>query len=110
MEYNDYLYSCSRQNNYDSDQAFDPEDSDSNDEDHWKNDYPDEDSDDESINEKVMRKAIENLDIENELSSEDDRSEDFKDSANRYGKRYATYKKRVLKEFEASDEDEYDNL
>lgn len=109
MEYNDYLYSCSRLNNDESDDDLDPEDSDSNDEDHWKNDYPDEDtSDNESIDERIMRKAITNLDIGNELSSDDDFvcSAD-EESANRYGTSYAIYKKRVLKEFQdSSDEDE----
>ena len=35
-------------------------------------------------------------------------SEDFKDCAKRYGIANATYKKRVLKGFETSDEEEYD--
>lgn len=113
MEYNDYLYSCSRLNNYDSDENFDHDDSDSNDENHWKNDYPDEEnfSDGESIDERVMRKAIENLDVEDDLSSDEDLvcSAEIKDNADRYGTAYAMYKKKVLKEFkEDSDEDDDD--
>ena len=122
LEYNDYLYSCPQLVNVHDDESSDGEDSDENDEDNWRNDYPDEDilSDDESIDERDMRYAMDNLDFENDLSSDDEDndfiysldSEDrsFEGDADFPNSRrcpYERYKKRVMKEF-SDDDDESD--
>lgn len=120
LEYNDYLYSRPRLTNSDSEDD-NHEDEDSNEENNWRNDYPDEDemSGNESIGEREMRKAINNFDLGNELSSDDENQNGFVYSidseaisfeddldycdVNRYGEAYARYKKRVLREL-AEDE------
>lgn len=129
LEYNDYLYSRPRLVDSDSDDDIN-EDEDSNDENNWRNDYPDEDdmSGNESIGERQMRQAMNNVEIGNDLSSDEENQNGFVYSVdseaigfeddmdycdvNRYGEAYAKYKKRVLRELESgsensdSDEDE----
>lgn len=68
-DYNDYLYSQPRLvNNSDSEDDERIEDDDSNDENNWKNDYPDEMSDDE----REMRKAMDDCNVGEDLSSDDE--------------------------------------
>lgn len=123
LEYNDYLYSCPRlTTDADEDSNGPDDDEDSNDENNWRNDYPDEDEfddDNESINERQMRRAMETFGVDNELSSDDDdyygKEDDFvhsvdidsyNDDVNRYGKAYAKYKQRLMKEnYENGDDD-----
>lgn len=99
------------------------EDEDSNDENNWRNDYPDEDemSGNESIGERQMRQAMNNVDIGNELSSDEENQNGFVYSVdaegisfeddldycdvNRYGEAYARYKKRVTRELEGGSDD-----
>lgn len=127
LEYNDYLYSRPRLVNSDSDDEVDVEDEDSNDENNWRNDYPDEEveiSDNESVGERQMRLAMNNFEIGNELSSDEEENNGFVYSVdsegitfeddldycdvNRYGEAYARYKKRVLRELKESDDDTYE--
>lgn len=103
------------------------EDEDSNDENNCRNDYPDEDemSDNESIGEREMRKAMNNFEIGNDLSSDDEQQQNgfvysidseaisFEDDldycdVNRYGEAYARYKKRVVRELEGRSDDDSD--
>lgn len=109
--------------NSESEDEIDVDDEDSNDEDNFRNDYPDEGqiSGDESIGERQMRQAMNNVEIGNDLSSEEENNEfvysvdsqsfgfeddlDYSD-VNRYGPAYAKYKKRVLRELNESSEDE----
>lgn len=104
--------------NSDSDDDNAEDDEDSNDENNWRNEYPDEDpmSDNESIGERDMLAAMNNCEIGNDLSSEeedqngfvysiDSEAINFEDDldycdVNRYGEAYARYKKRVLRELE----------
>lgn len=94
------------------------EDEDSNDENNWRNEYPDEDDDnDGSIGERQIRNAVENFDLENDLSSEEESGanrngfvnsvdtqaigfEDDLDYSNSkgHGESYAKYRKRIEKE------------
>lgn len=112
--------------NSDSEDEDAKEDEDSNDEDNWRNDYPDEDemSDNESIGEREMRRAVNNFDIDNDLSSDegdqngfvysvDSEAINFEDDldycdVNRYGEAYARYKKRVLRELNDESDDAAD--
>lgn len=129
LDYNDYLYSLPRFSNDSDPDEMDNDDEDSNDENNWRNDYPDEGeiSDNDSIGEREMRHAMENCDLENDLSSSDDNNHDgfiysidsqgfsFEDDVdycdvNRYGEAYARYKKRVTRELEeGSDENSSDD-
>jgi hypothetical protein len=102
------------------------EDEDSNEEGNWRNDYPDEDemSGNESIGERDMRRAMNNFDIGNDLSSDDEAQNGFVYSVdseaisfeddldfcdvNRYGEAYARYKKRVIRELEDGSDDSND--
>lgn len=104
--------------NSESDDEVAIDDEDSNDENNWRNDYPDEDdmSGNESIGEREMLKAMNNFEIGNDLSSDEEDQNGFVYSVdseaicfeddvdycdvNRYGEAYARYKKRVLKELE----------
>jgi hypothetical protein len=120
MDYNDYLYSCPRLTN-DSDESGE-ESSDSNDENYYTNDYPDEEDgnsdDNESIGEREMRRAMRNFGMENELSSDEEQDfvysvdaegvefeddVDFAADVARYGRSYAKYKKKVLREMDDDD-------
>lgn len=123
MDYNDYLYSRPRLVNSESEDD-NAEDEDSNDENNYRNDYPDDDegSDNESIGEREMRRAMNNFDIDNELSSDEEQQNGFVYSidseafsfeddldycdVNRYGEAYARYKKRVIKELADSEDSE----
>jgi hypothetical protein len=112
LEYNDYLYSRPRLTNSESDDQNDSEDS--NDENNWRNDYPDEEEmSDDSIGERQMRQAMNNIEIGEDLSSDDDENGfvysvdseaiNFEDDldycdVNRYGEAYARYKKRALRD------------
>jgi hypothetical protein len=127
LDYNDYLYSQPRLVTSDSDTESVEGDEDSNDENNWRNDYPDEDnSDNESIGEKDMRQALNNFDISNDLSSDDEEDHNgfvysidseaicFEDDldycdVNRYGEAYARYKKRVLRELQDNNDDDDDS-
>lgn len=105
MDYDDYMYAFPRlTSNADDEDSMNDDDEDSNDENYWRNDYPDEEdfSDDESINERDMRRAIGNLDVEDDLSSDED-FVTFDDDVDNDGEfdianRYAKYKRRVLSE------------
>ena len=124
LEYNDYLYSRPRLTNSDS-ESDDHEDEDSNDENNWRNDYPDEDEmSDNSIGEREMRRAMNDIEIGNELSSDDDQNvfvhsidseaisfEDDLDycDVNRYGEAYARYKKRALRDLKEESDDGTDD-
>ncbi|XP_053607681.1 probable RNA polymerase II nuclear localization protein SLC7A6OS [Plodia interpunctella] len=83
-----------------SDEADD--DDDSNDENNWRNDYPD--SEHSSINEEDMIKAMQNVDLEDDLSSDTgedkiyDHPNPFNEDALRYGPAYAKYKAKFLSE------------
>ncbi|XP_045534656.1 probable RNA polymerase II nuclear localization protein SLC7A6OS [Papilio machaon] len=79
------------------------DDDDSNDENNWRNDYPD--SEVSSINEEDMIKAMENCDIEDDLSSDtgedkiyDDPPDLFNEDVKNFGSAYAKYKARVMTE------------
>ena len=117
MDYNDYLYSRPRLVNSDSENDDANEDEDSNDENNWRNDYPDDEmSENESIGERHMRKAMNDFEIGNDLSSDeedhngfvysvDSEAISFEDDldycdVNRYGEAYARYKKRAIRELE----------
>ncbi|CAH0404596.1 unnamed protein product [Chilo suppressalis] len=85
-----------------SDDEADDED-DSNDENNWRNEYPD--TDNSSLNEEDMIRAMENCDIEDNLSSDtgedriyDDPQDISSEDVKRYGAAYAAYKARVLNE------------
>jgi len=92
--FNDELY-AGRYNDNGYEDTDSDHSEDSNSESKCRNDYPDEDEDDdESIAEKDMRRAVNNLDIDDDLSDEDNLYSD--DDENRYGQAYAKYKKRVL--------------
>lgn len=119
LEYNDYLYSRPRLTNSDSESDSGSEDS--NDENNWRNDYPDEEEmSDDSIGERQMRQAMNNFEIGEDLSSDDENGfvysvdseaisfEDDLDycDVNRYGEAYARYKKRVLRDLEEEKSDE----
>ncbi|XP_047117374.1 probable RNA polymerase II nuclear localization protein SLC7A6OS [Schistocerca piceifrons] len=87
------------------------EDSDSNDENNWRNDYPDSDN---SINEDDMMLAMQmdDMNIDNELSS-DDGEEDYIYSKEAdpkdirlYGSSYARYKRRMMAELDEADSDD----
>lgn len=132
LDYNDYLYSRPRLVN-DSESDDNQEDEDSNDENNWRNDYPDEDDDNESVGEKQIRSAVENFDLENDLSSDeesgvnpnrfvntvDSQAIGFEDdldysNSNRHGESYAKYRKRIEKEMNEesdsnSDDDDSDS-
>ncbi|KAG4073004.1 hypothetical protein HA402_009423 [Bradysia odoriphaga] len=72
---------------------------DSNSESHWRNEYPDEDDegdDNESIGEREMMRAVNNLDIDDDLSDDDSIGSASADDVNRYGTAYAKYKNRIL--------------
>lgn len=104
--------------NSDSDNDNKDDDEDSNDECNWRNDYPEENdmSDNESIGEYDMRRAMNNFDIGEDLSSDEEDNNGFVYSVdseaisfeddldycdvNRYGEAYARYKKRVVRELE----------
>lgn len=112
--------------NSESDGEIAIEDEDSNDENNWRNDYPDEDDNSEngSIGEREMMRAMNNFDIGNDLSSDDEDRNGFVYSVdseaisfeddvdycdvNRYGEAYARYKKRVLKDLEEGSDDSND--
>lgn len=97
------------------------EDEDSNDENNWRNDYPEDEemSDNESVGERDMIRAMNNCDIGQELSSDeedhngfvysvDSEAISFEDDldycdVNRYGEAYARYKKRVVRELKDED-------
>lgn len=100
------------------------EDEDSNDENNYRNDYPDEDevSDSESIGETQLRRAMNNFDIDNDLSSDEEEQHNgfvysvdaeaigFEDDldycdVNRYGEAYAKYKKRIIRDLKDSSDD-----
>ncbi|XP_072936470.1 uncharacterized protein fs(2)ltoPP43 [Epargyreus clarus] len=79
------------------------DDDDSNDENNWRNDYPD--SEPSSIDEDDMIKAMQNCDIEDDLSSDtgedkiyDDPPDLFNEDVKRYGMAYAKYKAKVQSE------------
>jgi hypothetical protein len=123
QEYEDFLYANSRfyKNDSDDESANNDDDADSNDENYFANDYPDEDYEypesDASIDERHMRSAMKNFNIDNELSS-DDESQDFvhttksEDDFNyfgdmkSYGKKYAQYKRKCIKELEDDNDDD----
>lgn len=127
LDYNDYLYSRPRLIN-ESESDDNMEDEDSNDENNWRNDYPDEEDDNESVGERQMRSAVENFDLENDLSSDEESGANrnrfvnsvdaqaigFEDdldysNSNRHGESYARYRKRIEKEMnEESDTDSDD--
>lgn len=100
------------------------EDEDSNDENNYRNDYPDDDddSDNESIGEPQLRRAMNNFDIDNDLSTDEDDSHNgfvysvdseaigFEDDldycdVNRYGEAYAKYKKRIIRDLNDGSDD-----
>lgn len=90
-----------RENGNASDDDDDSEDS--NAENNWRNDYPD--SEPSSIDEEDMIKAVENINIEDDLSSDvdeekiyDEPPDLFNEDVKRYGAAYAKYKARVLSE------------
>ncbi|CAH2105033.1 unnamed protein product [Euphydryas editha] len=82
----------------------DEEDSeDSNAENDWRNEYPD--SDPSSLDEEDMIKAVENCNLEDDLSSDagedkiyDEPPDLFNEDVKRYGAAYAKYKAKVLSE------------
>ncbi|KAJ8670577.1 hypothetical protein QAD02_001836 [Eretmocerus hayati] len=89
----------------DNEGDYEGESEDSNSESNWRNDYPDSDHSNESIGENDIRRAMRNLNVEDELSSDD---EDFvygldEDDVERYGYKYAKYKARMNKEKEGLD-------
>ncbi|CAH0726310.1 unnamed protein product, partial [Brenthis ino] len=84
-----------------SDDENDSEDS--NAENNWRNDYPD--SEPSSIDEELMIKAVENCNLDDDLSSDageekiyDEPPDLFNEDVKRYGAAYAKYKARVLSE------------
>ena len=126
LEYNDYLYSRPRLMNDSESDNDNLEDEDSNDENNWRNDYPDEDDDNESVGERQMRNAVENFDIDNDLSSDEENTANrtgfvnsvdsqaigFEDdldysNSNHHGESYAKYRKRIEKEM--NEESDYDS-
>ncbi|KAI4465011.1 rna polymerase ii nuclear localization protein slc7a6os-related [Holotrichia oblita] len=95
-------------------QNIDTDDSDSNDENNWRNDYPDE-TDVESITEEDMMNAMHRMDLneEHELSS-DDEDEKFvysvnEDDVTRFGKMYAKFKAKATEvdSDHSTDDNEY---
>ncbi|KAL7045612.1 hypothetical protein ACKWTF_002274 [Chironomus riparius] len=128
LEYNDYLYSCPRLTNDLDDDLHDDYDEDSNDENNWRNDYPDEeDISDSSVDERAMRKAMQNFEIDNDLSSSD--ADEFNETSNDgfvfsinaedndyddydyvnadhvSGTSYAKYRKRMIKDLKSDSEE-----
>lgn len=114
--------------NEQDEESIDEDDSDENDENNWRNDYPDEEeiSESGSIDERHMRRAMENFDIENELSSDDEYDENgfvysvdseginFEDdldycNVNRYGEAYARYRRRNLRALKEDEENYSDD-
>ncbi|XP_061377162.1 probable RNA polymerase II nuclear localization protein SLC7A6OS [Danaus plexippus] len=97
----------------DCDNVESDEDSeDSNAENDWRNEYPD--SDPSSIDEGDMIKAVENCNIEDDLSSDeeeaqiyDEQPDLFKEDVKRFGAAYAKYKAKVLAEGDISDSQSY---
>jgi hypothetical protein len=100
------------------------EDSDSNDEDHWKNDYPDENDDeldDDADEERFYRDDDLDLDFEkfhlkhgnvavaSDDSSDDDEelvfttSADFEQDANLHGASYARFKRKIIAQMKEND-------
>ena len=91
----------------DDEDHYQDESEDSNSESNWKNDYPDSDHSENSVDEHDIRNAMKNLNVEDELSTDD--SDDLvygldEKDVERYGYKYAKYKARIQKE-----KDNYDN-
>jgi len=116
---------------YRGDNQFDG-DSDSNDEDHWKNDYPDEDEFSEDFDDEAAYRDDEDLDLDfdkfhlkhgnREIASSPEESADeeelvfsttaaFERDANFHGTTYAKWKRQMLKEMgeDESGEDYYED-
>lgn len=109
------------------DESLAEDDSDENEENNWRNEYPDEEelSDGDSIGERHMRRAMENFDIEDELSSDDADENGFVYSidseginfdddldycnVNRYGEAYARYRRRCMKELKQQEDNNSDD-
>ncbi|XP_013200481.1 probable RNA polymerase II nuclear localization protein SLC7A6OS [Amyelois transitella] len=98
----DLIFGTYRDNGYRPSSDEEDDDDDSNDENNWRNDYPD--SEHSSINEEDMIRAMENVDLEDDLSSDTgedkiyDQPNPFNEDVLRYGPAYAKYKARVLSE------------
>ncbi|XP_058798270.1 probable RNA polymerase II nuclear localization protein SLC7A6OS isoform X1 [Phymastichus coffea] len=93
----------------DNEEEYREESEDSNSESNWKNEYPDSEYSEESVEENDMRNAMKKLNVDNELSSDDDDDNDFvygldKADVERYGYKYAKYKAQLKKE----EKEEYD--
>ena len=105
-------------------------DSDSNDEDHWKNDYPDEDDFSEDFNDEADYRDNTDLDLDfenfhlkhgnTEVASSPEESADeeelvfsttaaFEQDANLHGTSYAKWKRQMLKDMGEEDDDYYDD-
>lgn len=114
--------------------VMDGDDSDSNDEDHWKNDYPDEEDEFSDENDAYYRDDDLDLDFErfhlrhgnkevdtspeqseDEFGEEDEeglihsRSEGFERDANLHGTSYAKWKREMMKEMGEDDDDYYND-
>ncbi|XP_077291014.1 female sterile (2) ltoPP43 [Arctopsyche grandis] len=89
------------------DSSDEGQDEDSNEENNWRNEYPD--TEDDSVDEDDIIRAVQNMDLENDLSSEDDEEAIYgyakndtdaikinKDDVERYGLAYAKYKSKIL--------------
>ncbi|XP_028027775.1 probable RNA polymerase II nuclear localization protein SLC7A6OS [Bombyx mandarina] len=77
------------------------DDDDSNDENNWRNDYPD--SEKSSIDEDDIVRAMERVDLEDNLSSDDGEDKiydtnDYEENVRLYGTGYAKYKAKILAE------------
>ena len=95
----------------DTEQKYSDDSEDSNCESYWKNDYPDSDHSDGSIRINDIRSAMQNMNVEDDLSSD---SEDFvygldEDIVERYGFKYAKYRERIKKELEDSENSKSSN-